>query len=219
MTSTKNGLGLVPRPYEASTEDENWFPADPQELIEELDTMPIERSVSSMLIWYRSGDMWKVTLSSHYFAQHRYQSWIEGMVGELFSGVERRQVSVIDPLTKYGEPAIRRILSLLSDSVVRPAIIEIIVGMDLHVLPRVLRALNKESWETRLNLIRSYVLRKPEAAFEVMVKVLYNAGSEVSRLYTPRKLSMSLLSAEQEGVATKGSVRSLYVISQAGGFQ
>jgi hypothetical protein len=169
-----------------------------------------------MLIWYRSGDMWKVTLSSHYFAQHRYQSWIEGMIGELFSGVERRQTSVIDPLTKYGEPAISRILSLLSDSIVRPAVIEIIVGMDLHVLPRVLRAVNKESWETRLNLIRSYALRKPDAAFGVMVKLLYNAGSEVSRLYPPRKLSMTLLLAKQEGVTTKGSVRPLYVISQAG---
>lgn len=216
MNNKKNSMGSLPMPFDTSTEEAEWLVDDPSFLVESLDAMPIEVAASWMLTWYRSGDIWRVALSSHYFAQCRYQSWIEGMIGEIRSGIDWRVSFLVDQIANYGEPAVERILPLLDDASFRPAAIEIIARMDLHVLPRIIRELSRTSWGTRLNLIRSYALRQPELAYGVMVKLLYISNLQVSRRDSPRKPSSLSPSTCRREVVGKGSVRSAYIVPLSG---
>lgn len=219
MNSMKTGMGPLLMPHDTSTEEAEWLADDPSYLIESLDAMPIEMAASWMLTWYRSGDIWRVALSSHYFAQCRYQSWIEGMIGEIRSGIDWRVGFVVDQLANYGEPAVEKLLPLLGDTSFRSAAVEIIARMDRHVLPRIIRELSRTSWGTRLNLIRSYATRQPEAAYGVMVDLLYSTGSQVNRrcsVWKSSSLSPSTCHSEAVG---KGSVQFLYDVPLAGGSQ
>lgn len=219
MNNTSIGRSLGPLPFNPSSDDEESLAAEPSDLLKTLDAMPIELAASWMLTWYRNEDLWRVALSSHFFAQVRYQSWIDRMLGELQRGVEWQAASAIDLLAKYGEPALERILLLLDQPAIRPAVVEVIARMDPHVLPKVLRALDAEPWEIRLDFVRVYAKRNPETAYNVMAELLCDTGTNGSYWNDPMDPFPSLPPDGHREATNNRDTSPLQVVPLAGGSQ
>jgi len=111
-----------------------------------------------MLAWYRSRDLEKVTMATHWFVSIDIQRRLSDFIRDLREGNLDEVEHAKKSLSSFSELGLKRVVALLDDPELHVAAREILADMDEHVLPHLLRmAANSESYNVRVGTLRSLV--------------------------------------------------------------
>jgi len=118
------GLGRICKPNHSL--DEGYIPLreylkqpdieekDPGEIFAYVRPFPHEEVVPEMLAWYRSGDLWKVTMALAYFNHSDVLDTIGHLVRQIQMGSPEEERAARRRLSVYGEIGLRKATKLLS---------------------------------------------------------------------------------------------------------
>lgn len=116
--------------------------------------------LKKMLAWYRSRDLEKVTLATHWLVSIDIQRRLSDFIQDIRDGNLDEFESAKESLTAFSELGLKRIVALLDDPELHVVAREILAEMDEHVLPHLLRmAAKSESYNVRVGILRSFVGR------------------------------------------------------------
>ncbi len=133
---------------------------DPTDLLDVLLKLPLKHAAEEMIAWYRSGDLWRVTLAAHFFVHSGYPHLIDEQISQLRSAQRDVAEKAKETLIRIGEPVVKKIINLLSDPQLLWPVIDILARMDKHVVPTLVRGLRTQSMEVRIGMIASLMQRR-----------------------------------------------------------
>lgn len=120
--------------------------------------IPDRGIVSRMLQWYRSRDLERVTMATHWFVSIDIQRRLSDFIRDLREGNLEEVEQAKESLASFSELGLKRVVALLDDPELHVAAREILADMDEHVLPHLLRMATKaESYNVRVGILRSLV--------------------------------------------------------------
>lgn len=122
----------------------------------ELDGAPFGEALSNMLAWYRSRDLEKVTLATHWFVQTDIQARLGDLIDQLRSSNFVEVSDAKNALGAFSELGAKRVADLLEEPELHHHAVDILSRMDGYVLPHFLRWLDRvESFNTRIGILKA----------------------------------------------------------------
>jgi len=119
-----------------------------------------------MLAWYRSRDLEKVTLATHWFVSIDIQKQLSDLIEDLRNGNLEEVENAKKALASFSEIGVKRVVALLEDPELHRIAVEILSEMDEYVFPHLLRWIERtDSYNVRIGIYRALTghLRDPRA--------------------------------------------------------
>ena len=114
--------------------------------------------LNRMLAWYRSRDLERVTMATHWFVSIDIQRRLSDFIQNLREGNLDEVEQAKESLASFSELGLKRVVGLLDDPELHVAARQILAEMDEYVLPHLLRmAAKSESYNVRVGILRSLV--------------------------------------------------------------
>lgn len=160
-------LGL--REYLAQPEIEE---RDPNEILEHLKSLSHKEVVPEMLAWYRSGDLWKVTMASTYFNHSDVSETIERLIHQVRCGNAKEASAARIHLAGYGEIALRKALKEMKGPNLQFLVRDVFSRMDGRLIPIALKSLRNEPLNVRMTVIRALAGRRSRNVLPVLLDLM-----------------------------------------------
>jgi hypothetical protein len=113
------------------------------------------QEIQFMLRWYRSRDLEKVTLATHWLVSADIQDQLKGLIDDLRSGDFEQVRDAKHILAAFSELGVKTMVALLDDPEIHYVVGEILAKMDDHVLPHLIRWIgHAESFNVRTGIYR-----------------------------------------------------------------
>ncbi|MCA9438420.1 MAG: hypothetical protein KC978_21735 [Candidatus Omnitrophica bacterium] len=141
-----------------------------------------EEVVPAMLDWYRSGDLWKVTMASTYFQHSNVLETIDDLIRRIQSADDADAREAKMRLSVYGEIAFKRALRELSGPNLQSVMREVFFRMEGRVIGFVLKSLRKESFAVKISAARAINGIRNHHAIPVLVDLLCDIKSTARKL-------------------------------------
>lgn len=145
---------------------------DPNEILEHLKSLPHREVVPDMLWWYRSGDLWKVTMASTYFNHSDASETIERLIHQVQFGNAKEARAARRHLAEYGEIALRKALKEMQCPHLQLLVREIFSRMDGRLIPIALKSLRNEPLNVRMTVIRALAGRRSRNVLPVLLDLM-----------------------------------------------
>lgn len=145
---------------------------DPCDILDHLKSRSHEEVVPEMLGWYRSGDLWKVTMASTYFNHSNVPDTIEEIIHQVQSGNAKVAKAARRHLAQYGEIALRKAMRRLQGPNLPLLVQEIFSRMDGRVIPIVLKSLRQEPLTARMTVVRALAGKRNQHALPVLLDLV-----------------------------------------------
>jgi hypothetical protein len=125
------------------------------DILKGLKNLPIDRAFRIALAWYRSRDLEKVTLATHWLVSVDIQNQLKGLIEDLRNGSLEQVRAAKHILSALSELSVKTMVSLLEDPELHYVMGEILAKMDHHVLPHLIRWIDSaETFNTRTGIYR-----------------------------------------------------------------